>query len=73
MEKAYSLAEAQQNFLVLLQQADTGQSVKIAGAGHDAVLLSEAHWLAIQKQLLAVTPPDKNQPREDLYKAWRWL
>ncbi|WP_341779746.1 hypothetical protein [Levilactobacillus sp. HBUAS70063] len=73
MKTTYSLTDAQQNFLALMQAANAGKPVKIEGDHQGAVLLSEDRWAAIQKQLLATKETVEQHHRADLYRAWGHL
>jgi len=72
MKTTYSLTDAQQNFLTLMQAANTGNPVKIesaTGNQPEAVLLSAASWAAIQKQLGDQAETEQHH-RATLYHAW---
>ncbi|WP_395321750.1 hypothetical protein [Levilactobacillus parabrevis] len=73
MKTTYSVTDAQQNLPALMQAASTGTPVKIettAGKQQGAVLLSEARWTAIQRQLAGQEPEDELHHRQDFYRAW---
>ncbi|WP_334427408.1 MULTISPECIES: hypothetical protein [unclassified Levilactobacillus] len=73
MKTTYSLTDAEQNFLALMQAANAGEPVKIEGHHQGAILLSEDRWAAIQKQLVAAKENTEQHHRADLYRAWGHL
>ncbi|MCH5464122.1 type II toxin-antitoxin system Phd/YefM family antitoxin [Levilactobacillus tujiorum] len=73
MKTTYSLTDAQQNFLALMQTVNAGTPVKIEGNHQGAVLLSADRWAAIQQQLTTTPVNAEQRHRAALYRAWGHL